>query len=674
MLVGLARVKGAAAPPAPTGLSAPGAAVKGVALALAGLFAAALVPRLWLLGAHWLNADEGAHLMDGEFAREGLVPQVDYGSRQVVYVHAIALFLRLFGADYARARLLPLLAVLLTAVLVFLIGRELFGRRVGFLACAVYLFLPFSVAYSTQVKTQPLAALLGSAGVWLLLLGVRRGYGKWLLAASGAMLALGFHVRESTLALAAALLLFLIFHRRAEPGRMVREAGAWVAGYALICLLILAAYAERLGAVAVWDPALSPLGFLRENLAWLGGLAGTPQGEGIAASAPLPAAAIPPVARSDQPWAETVSNLGEALYLNAFLLAAAVLAPVVIRRAARGRQGEGHGLLLLYLWIGALGLTYGYWALRRGFFPAYLVELLPPLSIVFALVLPRILPSRWGTYRELGAVAGVLTLLYLARLAGLPSLHRPLYFSLTALLLAAAFFAPRPGAVRWGMALAGVGAATAFVLVTAPRLGAGGRMVVYLGLAVLVYGSLLVALRGGEGRGRAAGFVLSSFLLFPLVLAIDASAGRVDQRWDGSWSPERVRMVSDLIRDHSVPGDEVMSGAVIWAFQAGRRPFMDETHPLGYLDGIDRWDRERITRHFGERPPAFVVLDGFTERTFLAHVPGIEGRLADWYVPVLELRGPGNPVRVYQLDRSLRSVSAPPAEEMEALEELHLQP
>jgi hypothetical protein len=38
--------------------------------------------------------------MDGRLALDGLVPKVDYGSRQPFYVSVIAIVLKLFGISY----------------------------------------------------------------------------------------------------------------------------------------------------------------------------------------------------------------------------------------------------------------------------------------------------------------------------------------------------------------------------------------------------------------------------------------------------------------------------------------------------------------------------------------------------------------------------------------------
>src|SRR5882672_12323441 len=61
--------------------------------------------RLWLLDKRWINPDEGPHLMDAVLVLDGKIPQVDFNSRELIYVYSIAGFLKLFGTSYVSGRL-----------------------------------------------------------------------------------------------------------------------------------------------------------------------------------------------------------------------------------------------------------------------------------------------------------------------------------------------------------------------------------------------------------------------------------------------------------------------------------------------------------------------------------------------------------------------------------------
>src|SRR5689334_10052793 len=82
---------GAAAPPAAVALTPfPRQVELGWLIAILGL---SLVLRLALAPGRWINPDEGAHLMDGRLALDGLLPIIDFNSRQIAYSYILAAFL-----------------------------------------------------------------------------------------------------------------------------------------------------------------------------------------------------------------------------------------------------------------------------------------------------------------------------------------------------------------------------------------------------------------------------------------------------------------------------------------------------------------------------------------------------------------------------------------------------
>ena len=116
--------------------------------------------KLSLLDKKWVNPDEGAHLMDAALVLDGKVPLVDFDSRQPFYVYVHAFFFALFGPEFFVGRLCVMIFSLLTGVMVFLLGKELFNERVALLATAFFLFMPLEVFYSVVVKTEPLTMFL----------------------------------------------------------------------------------------------------------------------------------------------------------------------------------------------------------------------------------------------------------------------------------------------------------------------------------------------------------------------------------------------------------------------------------------------------------------------------------------------------------------------------------
>jgi hypothetical protein len=127
-------------------------------------------------------------------------------------------------------------------------------------------------------------------------------------------------------------------------------------------------------------------------------------------------------------------------------------------------------------------------------------------------------------------------------------------------------------------------------------------------------------------------------------------AGKViGTRFAGLWAPETVKQAAAWLRSSGTPDQEVLSGAVIWEFEAGMHAFMNYSHPLALQSGIPQPLKTEMEMRLRESPPAFIVLDGYTQRTYLRHLPMVAELLATRYsrTLVLELDSPFT-VEVFQ--------------------------
>jgi hypothetical protein len=178
----------------------------------------------------------------------------------------------------------------------------------------------------------------------------------------------------------------------------------------------------------------------------------------------------------------------------------------------------------------------------------------------------------------------------------------------------------------------------------------GARSVLKLALIPTVLAGVYAAAGANPQRRRL-------FLAFSACTAFATLAGYsfsragsiIDLKYETVWAPETLRTVADIIRRGSSAGDRVMSGGVIWELEAGRRPFANVTHPLGFMLGNSAGEPERLARELITTPPRFVVFDGYTERTYGLLLPRLGETLAERYQLVADLPGLHYPVRVYQL-------------------------
>ena len=117
--------------------------------------------------------------------------------------------------------------------------------------------------------------------------------------------------------------------------------------------------------------------------------------------------------------------------------------------------------------------------------------------------------------------------------------------------------------------------------------------------------------------------------------------------------------VAREVRAATGPGDEVLSGGMIWAFQADRHPFLNITHPIGFLSGMMVEDRRLINGALAKRPPRVIVLDGYTEQTLLPDAAARARLLESRYRSVGEVLGGRFPVRLFVLRTDVAKTPAP---------------
>ena len=611
---------------------------RGEGIALAMILLASLALRLALLPHRWINPDEGAHLMDGRLLLDGLVPLVDFDSRQVLYVYILAGWLKLTGFHLQTARLLPLGAGLVVGLLVFSIARRLFGNRPALFATAVYAFFPLSVIWSGNVHMQPITLVLTCMGFYFLTgtLGERPVRAA---ALSGIAFGLTFYVRESALAAIAAAATFILLTAPDWSGR-ARRVGALAAGFLLVSVLMMGAYSTVLSPAQLWNGPLNPLSLplraLTGNEVWVG-----PE-ESVRPPEPGTGQRF-----EQQSLSRAAGNIRLMATLALFLLvglAASVrrICPAAWR--ADDTRSETAGFLLVWLWFGFIALAYGYWTFKLGFYPQYFTEMVPPLAIGFGAVVPAA-TERWAG-RELPGLLWLVIGLVLAgvfvsaRVAELSTLN---YLLTPPLLLAggAAFVAGRRvevgGALGAIALLALLGIVPPFPGDTAAK---GVAALAALGAAILIV-----------QRVRRSGmheFIVVALAAGAAVLSMQRAGRELDVRYQCVWPPDLLEPVADAIRVHSAPVDQVMSGAVSWEFEADRHPFLRVSHPLKFLARRRPDEQAEIEHGIVATPPRIIVLDGYTERTYGKVLPNLEELVRRNYTPVGRWEGARHPVQVFR--------------------------
>lgn len=616
--------------------------------------------RLWLLDKRWINPDEGAHLMDGRMILDGLVPEVDFGSRQPFYVYVIAIIFKIFGISYTTVRLfLPLISTMGICLLVFLISKRLFDERVALLASFIYTFLPLSIIESVIVKTEPLTTLLSCMAIYLVVSGVESEKRSGLLFfLSGVFLSLAFYVRESSLAIPFAVFVFFIVAYWDKLQKLFINYVLVLCGYFSVCLAVFAFYSQFMTVKQILSSSINPLSFILQNLQNILGLKETN----------AVAAGVDSFRLASQPWSETLSYLNLTLLTSSFLFAGLIFSLTILAYTLLTKEDKENfkkvflPLLLLYSWISSLAIAYSYWALHRGFFIQYFEEFLPPLSILLAFVIVFSM-SKLELQKRVNMNTAIMTffLIVVVFFTGKFSdlqIKSVIYFLIATSVLSFFYFSRELGLNRWLYTFIALGIVSAILLKLASFWRYELKVLLYLILITIVYLVLfkVSGLKLKKDLKEGLGFIVFSILMSSSLLSFAVWGGKMGVDFDSVWSPRTVRETSDYIRANSGEKDEIISGAVIWELESNRKPFMNQTHPLAYLFGISEEKLENIERELSENPPKFIILDGYTEKTYLKQVNKLQLIMDERYKLKKVVDGSRYPVKIYELDMNNFSI------------------
>ncbi len=185
--------------------------VDGAILAMA--LASGSFLRVWEINAVGLNSDEAVYAgQAAAIAGQPVLTQFFpiFRAHPLLYQFFLALVLPLGGQDHVdlTGRLLSAAIGIVTIVLVFLCGRQLYGQRVGATAALIIALMPYSVVVSRQILLDGPMAMCATLTLYCLIrFGTTRNLG-WLYTA-GAAMGLTVLAKETAIILVGGIYIFL---------------------------------------------------------------------------------------------------------------------------------------------------------------------------------------------------------------------------------------------------------------------------------------------------------------------------------------------------------------------------------------------------------------------------------------------------------------------------------
>jgi 4-amino-4-deoxy-L-arabinose transferase-like glycosyltransferase len=212
-------------------------------LIIGGITLLAAFLRLYRLGVYprVIDGDEG---LLGQFAQSTISGQYanpfalweNFGG---LYLQAVYLAIRVFGANPFALRILPAISGILAIPALYLFARQIAGKRVAMLSAFLLAFSHTHINFSRIGSVGYIhSTWLVPLELYLLLAGLEKRK-SWMAAAGGALLAIHFSIYLSSQIVGALILVFmliaLIFMRRwFLPG--IRQAAAFWGGFAIMIL------------------------------------------------------------------------------------------------------------------------------------------------------------------------------------------------------------------------------------------------------------------------------------------------------------------------------------------------------------------------------------------------------------------------------------------------------
>ena len=130
-----------------------------------------------------------------------------------------------------------------------------------------------------------------------------------------------------------------------------------------------------------------------------------------------------------------------------------------------------------------------------------------------------------------------------------------------------------------------------------------------------------------------------------IILTAVYSGNLFGPKFDCVWAPETVSEVTHILRSNGNNTDVVLSGAMIWQFEAGFNTFLNISHPTEFLK--KRYNN--FETEFEKKRPQLIINDGYTLKKFGRDENFINKQVANYYELISNVKGSRYPVQIYKV-------------------------
>jgi|GEM_PF-4005067 len=179
-----------------------------------------------------VGGDEGRFVQDALRIGRGEVPIADYTTRAPILSWFINFVATLFGRSIFIFRIPTLVFSALCTGMLYILGREFFTRNIVVIGALLHALVPYTLWNSHFIKTESLTILMAMLALDAAIRGTRGS--RWWFVLSGAALGVGYIERQSILAMAMTIGLFLLitfWRKRYSIRHSIETVGVLGAGF-----------------------------------------------------------------------------------------------------------------------------------------------------------------------------------------------------------------------------------------------------------------------------------------------------------------------------------------------------------------------------------------------------------------------------------------------------------
>jgi len=198
--------------------------IKKTAVIFLIIVSVALALHLIIFPTTMVGGDEGRYTLDALRIGGGEIPIADYTTRTPILLYLMFVSVKLFGLNLFALRLPMMLFSALTAGVLFLLGKELYSKRVGIISATVYMLAPMVLWSNQLIKSENLAVLLVALASLLLVKGIQKDRWYWFIL-SGLSVGVAYIERQSAvsfLVLAGFVLLWVAWQNKGGFKRFIQ--------------------------------------------------------------------------------------------------------------------------------------------------------------------------------------------------------------------------------------------------------------------------------------------------------------------------------------------------------------------------------------------------------------------------------------------------------------------